>query len=277
VAKTDNFSLVLGGGGVKGLAHIALLKRLDALKAKPSFIVGTSMGAIIGGLYAAGVSGEEIEARVRAHIINPGEKVNDIFKKHKALFKWAKVFSFEKSRGGFLAAEGLFEHLFSEIVDMTFNDLETPFMAVATNYFSGDAIGLADGELLPAIKASMAVPGVFAPVKLGGTLLVDGGLVNNLPCDFAAERGMKIIASDVIGLPEAQDPNTLQIMSGALHIMLEARTQERLKKYPVDYLFKPNTLGIDAFDFIKIASVLQCGDTAAKVASEDLESILISS
>jgi NTE family protein len=276
VNKKEDFALVLGGGGVKGLAHIALLKELDRLQVKPSLIVGTSMGAIMGGLYASGVCGEEIEARVRSHIINPGESAKDIFKKHKELLTWLKVFSFERSRGGFFAAQGLFDHLFSEVVDLDFKDLDIPIISVATNYYTGKAVELSRRNVLSAIKASMAVPGVFAPVMLDDQLLVDGGLVNNLPCDVAAKSSSLIIASDVISLPEEKEPSTWQIMSGALHIMLEEGTNKRLQDYPVDFIFKPNTSGIDAFDFMKIATVLEQADKEAQDKKAKLSSILLS-
>jgi len=103
--------VALSGGGVKGLAHIGLLKKLDALQIKPDFIAGTSMGAIIGALYATGMSGQDIEDRVREHIVVKGTKPKQIYRNRKNLIKWAKIFSFSKQRGGFFAADGLFEQL----------------------------------------------------------------------------------------------------------------------------------------------------------------------
>ncbi|VUD69167.1 putative NTE family protein [Thalassocella blandensis] len=268
------FGLALGGGGVKGLAHIALLKQLDEWKIKPTLIAGSSMGAILGALYAHGLTGKEIEDRVRMHIIGPNEGVKETFRKSKHLLKWARVFSWEKSRGGLITADGLFEHLFSEIINLDFNDLDIAFKAIATDYHTGQEVVLRSGELLPAVRASMAVPGVFAPVKINTRLLIDGGVINNLPCDQVAGCGGKIIASDVISLPTFRSPSTLQVMSGALNIMIADRTRRLMQEFPPDFIFKPNTEGVDAFDFHKIADVLVQGQAAVDISRDSLARVL---
>lgn len=261
---TVKFGLALGGGGVKGLAHIALLKQLDAWQVKPSVIAGTSMGAIIGALYAHGLSGEEIERRVKMHILEHDEGVREAWKKGKNLLKWARVFSWERARGGLFTAEGLFEHLFAELIELDFSQLEIPFKAITTDFHSGKEVVIRSGELLPAVRASMAVPGVFAPVHFNNQVLIDGGVINNLPCDQVTGQGNKVIASDVISLPVDPSPSYLQVMSGALNIMIADRTRRMMEEFPADFVFKPNTKGVDAFDFHKIADVLVQGDEAIK-------------
>ena len=268
--QMNSIGLALGGGGVKGLAHLALLKKLDQLGIQPTHIAGTSIGAILGALYACGITGAEIEERVKSHIISPGDNAKTVFKRRKHLIKWAKVFSREKSKGGFIAADGLFEHLFHEIVDRDFADLAIRFTAVATDFHTGAEVALKQGPLLPAVQASMAVPGVFAPVSLNGSLLVDGGLVNNVPishlhdCDF-------VIASDVFKLPRAVSPKTSEVVSGALSIMMSRQTQISLEKHPPDLLFEPDTLNINGFDFLKISQVLSQGDEAANLFESSLK------
>ncbi len=256
-----NIGLALGGGGVKGLAHIGLLKWLDRNKTRPGTISGTSMGAILGALYASGLSGDEIESRVREHIVSAGEPVKEIYRKRGNLLKWTKVFSFEKARGGMVAADGLFEHLFSELIDIRFEDLEIPFVAVATDFYSGREVVLHSGPLLPAIRASMAVPGVFAPVTIDDQLLVDGGLVNNLPTSHIRNCRIKI-ASDVIGLTRIENPKPLDVINGGISIMLCHSTRRALEQHPVDLLIKPDTEGIKAFDFPKIEETLKRGEEA---------------
>ncbi|MFT5085244.1 MAG: NTE family protein [Lentisphaeria bacterium] len=299
--EATSIGLALGGGGVKGLAHIALLKHLDYLGVKPNVIAGTSMGAIVGALYARGLSGIEIEERVHAHIVSRKETVKEVFKRRKHLLKWAKVFSYEKARGGLFNADGLFEHLFSEIVDVSFEELTTPFTAVATDYHLGTEVALTEGPLLPAVRASMAVPGVFAPVTLNKRLLVDGGLTNNVPCEYAAfhhletnRRGSDIdvseknsdkknakglishllIASDVICLPAHPNPKSIQVMSGSVSIMLKAATRQKLALHPPQFLFSPLTEDIDAFDFHKIRQVLERGEQAVNASREALDKLL---
>lgn len=266
-----SFGLALGGGGVKGLAHIPLLKKLDALGAKPSCISGTSMGAIIGALYAAGLSGEEIEARVRDHLFSRKDSIKHFYKRRKHLMRWLRVFSFEKNRGGFINAEGLFDELFNEIVDKNFEDLSIPFTAIATNFHTGDEVALSQGSLLPAVQASMAVPGVFAPVKIDENLLVDGGLVNNVPCNHASKNNCPVIASDVISLMRKQTPKATEVLSGSLSIMLRRATSGIYEKTPPAILFQPDTNKIDAFDFHKIAETLERGEQALVVIEQALE------
>lgn len=232
------------------------------------------MGAIIGALYAHGLSGQEIERRVRMHIFEPDKGVKETFRKGKHLLKWARVFAWEKGRGGLITADGLFEHLFSEIIDLDFNQLDIPFKAIATDFHSGQEVVLRSGELLPAVRASMAVPGVFAPVRFNNQVLIDGGVINNVPCDQIAGCGGKLIASDVITLPTNPSPSSLQVMSGSLNIMIADRTRRLMQEFPPDFIFKPNTEGIDSFDFHKIADVLVQGEAARKLSSEALARVL---
>jgi NTE family protein len=269
---SSEIGLALGGGGVKGLAHIGLLKLIDELNLPVKAVAGTSMGAILGGLYASGMRGEEIEERVRSHIINKGEGLKAIYKKRRQLLRWAKVFKFERARGGFVAADGLFEHLFSELSSLSFEELPRRFTAVACDFHSGEEVLLTDGNLLDAIRASMAVPGVFAPQKIGDKLLVDGGLVNNLPCNQVCDFPLSI-GSDVTSLPKEMKPKPLQVLSGAFSIMLENSTRQNLKQASPTLLFKADTDGIDIFDFHKIAEVLEIGDKAAEEFRTKLKQI----
>ena len=272
--QQNKIGLVLGGGGIKGLAHIALLKRLDELNLRPDIIAGTSMGAIIGALYAGGLSGAEIESRVVNHIISKGDTGKSIYKKRKALLKWFKVFSYNSERGAFFKANGLFEYLFTEIVDTHFEQLAIPFIAVATDFYQGTEYPISTGSLLPAVQASMAVPGVFAPITHNGRLLVDGGATNNLPCNHVQPHVGITIASNVINLPQKQNPKTKHILSGALSVMLNQATQATLTEFPADIMFQPNTDGIEAFDFHKINRVLKIAEEAAEKIMPDLKNIL---
>ncbi len=269
-----NFGLALGGGGVKGLAHIPLLKKLDTLGLKPRYISGTSMGAILGALYAAGLSGQDIENRVRDHLFTRKDSIKHLYKRRKHLMRWLRVFSFERNRGGFLTAQGLFDELFSEIIDLSFEELPIKFIAVATNFHNGAEVALSEGALLPAVQASMAVPGVFAPVKIGDQLLVDGGLVNNVPCNYVSVDDCPIIASDVISLMRKKTPKATEVLSGSLSIMLRKATQSVYDKYPPTILFQPDTNKIDAFDFHKIAETLERGEQALASIEDELERFL---
>lgn len=262
IPENASVALALGGGGVKGLAHIALLKKFDELNIRPSLIAGTSMGAIIGALYANGISGAEIEDKVRDHLFVKGEKLKSIFRRRKQLIKWTKIFALEKSKGGFITTDGLFDHLFHELIDVEFKDLRIPFIAVATNYNSGKEHGFSSGNVLQAVKASMAVPGVFAPVNIENETYVDGGVVNNLPVNHIYQQADIMLASDVVMLDRKTNPNPFQSLSGSINIMLRHATETQLVQCPPHFLFQPDTSGIELFDFLKIGKVLERGDRA---------------
>lgn len=266
-----SFSLALGGGGVKGLAHIALLKVLDQWDIKPKTIAGTSIGAIIGALYANGISGAEIESRIRDHIIVKGEKPKSVFNKRKNLLKWAKLFKLDRSRGGIFRADRLFDLIFFEIMELSFEDLKIPFSAIATDFYSGEEVVLNSGKLRPAVQASMCVPGVFPPVYHNNQLLIDGGTVNNVPTSAVYSDSDYVLASDVIGLPRFEEPSATQIFSGAFHIMIHAATKLQFMNYPPHFLFQPDTHGIDAFDFHRIEEVFDRADEAAQLWSEQMQ------
>ncbi len=268
--ENSKIGLALGGGGIKGLAHIALLKKLDELSIKPYKIAGTSIGAIIGALYACGLSGSQIEERIKNHIITKGENSKAIIKKRKALVKWLKVFSLSKEKRGLLQANGLFNHLFTEILETNFEELDIPFCAIATDYYSAKEVCIETGSLLEGVQASMAVPGVFPPVKKDGKTLIDGGVLNNLPCNHLSTHCDFIIASDVISLPTFEATEARHMLSGALSILLSKATETITSACPPQILFKPNTEDIDAFDFHKIEEVLIRGERAISEVESNL-------
>ena len=268
-AKELKLGLVLGGGGIKGLAHIALLKKLDAMNLKPCKIAGTSIGAVIGALYACGLSGQQIEDRIKDHIITRGESGQAIFKKRKALGKWLKVFSISKEKKGILQAHGLFKHLFTEILHIDFDQLSIPFCTVATDFYAAKEVCISRGSVLEGVKASMAVPGVFPPVKINDRLLIDGGVVNNLPCNQVADDCDFILASDVVSLPSFEAVEAKHMLSGALAILLTKATEKIVQTCPPDLCVKPNTEDIDAFDFHKIEEVLRRGTKAISDLEEE--------
>lgn len=271
-----NLGIALGGGGIRGLAHIPILSVLDDLDMLPTHIAGTSMGAIVGALYAAGMSAEEIEQRVREHIVLKRDSLKSIIKKRKQLINWVRVFGPEKDRGGLVDADGLFQYLFDELLGLSFEDLQIPFLAVTTDYYSAEPVIFREGPLLPAVLASMSVPGVFAPQVVDGKTLVDGGLVNNLPYDYIQNDVDLCIAVELTNLPEPRRdhrlPRTLDVATGAIDIMQVAALREKLETNPPDILVQPVLENVGIFDFHKIEYVLAQGTHAAKELRTKLES-----
>ena len=270
--------LALGGGGVRGLAHISILETLDDLGIKPSIIAGTSMGAIIGALYASGMSGKEIRERISRHLILKDDTWQDIVAKKSNLLKLVKAFSAEIPRGGFINTQGFFEYLFSEIRKRTFEELEIPLLVIAANYWTAEEVVFEKDDLLPALQASMAVPGVFAPVSITDKVLVDGGVVNLVPYDHLLERADFTIAVDVskVRNPGKNEiPGALESVLGAFNIMQASALAEKMKIRKPDIYVQMEIQGIRMLDFGKTEEVFLQAAPAIALLRKQLKDLNI--
>jgi len=182
----NELALVLGGGASKGFAHIGVLKVLEEHGIKPSIIVGTSMGAIIGGLYSAGISADDL-----VHFANDfsGKSITDI-----------NLISILKN-GCVMKGKKLHKYIYDILQDITHDDLLIPFTAVATELKTGKQHNLNTGYVWKNVLASSAIPAVFPSVEIDGKILSDGGLVDNLPIDVARKQKSNaiVLSVDVIG------------------------------------------------------------------------------
>jgi NTE family protein len=265
--------LALGGGGVRGMAHIAVLEALDELGLRPNIIAGTSMGAIVGALYASGMDGRAIRELVQRHIILKDDKLRDLFDKKGDLLKWVQAFSIEFSRGGFIRSNRFLHYLLNEIQKTTFEDLEIPLLVIATDYWTAEEVVFEKGDLLPAIQASMAVPGVFAPVSIDGRVLVDGGVVNLVPYDHLLERTDLTIAIDVgrirtIG--EEPIPSALESVLGTFDIMQTAALTDKMTHRKPDIYVRMEIHGVRMLDFGKVEEVFQQAEPSVEVLRKEL-------
>jgi NTE family protein len=252
--------LALGGGGVRGFAHVLVLKALDDLDLRPSHIAGTSIGAIIGSMYASGVSGDDLLQLVHRHSVLKDDSLRDIYEKRDSLLEWVNVFALTKERGGIIKAEGLFQLFMHELKCEHFEDLEIPMTVIAADYWSAEEAIFTKGELLPAIQASMAVPGVYAPVCLQDRILIDGGVVNIVPYDHVAPHCDVTIAVDVGGTrhpDETPVPNIMESLFGTIDIMQEAMLKHKMKQHPPDIFIHPEIKGVRMMDFTRIEEVLE--------------------
>ena len=256
--------LALGGGGVRGLAHISVLEVLDDLDCKPSVIAGTSMGAIIGALYASGMSGKDIKKLVRRHLISKDDKWRDVIDKRADIMKWVSAFSPAHARGGIIKADKFYNHLFSEIGKTTFEELEIPLIVIATDYWTAEEVVFKTGELLPAIKASAAIPVVFAPVSIGERILVDGGVVNVVPYEYVMELCDVTIAVDVSGTPphKHEVPTLIESALGTVRIMQTASLAAKMKCQQPDIFVHPGIHDIKLLDFNKVDDVFKQSEPA---------------
>ncbi len=252
--------LTLGGGGVRGLAHVLVLETLDELGCRPCVISGTSMGAIIGALYASGMSGKTIKERIRKHTISKSDAWLDVLKKKSDLLKWLDAFALEIGRGGLVNTDKFLNYLLAEIGENTFEKLDIPLLVVATDFWGAEEVVLEKGELIPAIKASMAFPGVFAPVSIGDKVLVDGGVVNLVPYDHIMDR---CDLSIVVNVAKArtpgkrETPTVLESILGTFEIMQMAALAEKMKHREPDIYIRPEISDVRMFDFNKVEDVFR--------------------
>ena len=200
--------IALGGGGAKGICHIAFLQALDELGIQPAVISGTSIGAIVGGLYAAGCSGERLLQVLREL------SLTDLSRMVLDFSLW--------SNSAILKGKGVEEFL-GRHLPLTFSQLQIPLKVIATDFWSRREVVLESGDLLTALRASMAMPVVFEPVLLGSQVLIDGGAVNPLPYDLIKPHCDITIAIDVSGVKTADGddpvPNMMENILATFQIM----------------------------------------------------------
>jgi NTE family protein len=284
-ATRPRICLVLSGGGARGMAHIGVLKILEDLKIPVDCIAGTSMGAIVGGLYASGMTAQQIDATMRS--LDWQEAFRDAPPRRDLAFRRKqddRNFLVRLPLGlkhhtillpkGFIQGQKLQETLrqltlpFSNSTD--FDLLPTPFRAVATDLETGNAVLMDKGDLAIAMRASMSAPGVFAPVELNGRLLVDGGLAENLPVNVArAMHADILIVSDVSFplQPRAALDSALSITNQMLAILVRKDSdRQRASLTPQDILIEPNLGSTTATDFTSAGAVISGGEDAARAA-----------
>ena len=261
-------ALVLSGGGARGLAHIGVLKVLESLQVPVDLVVGTSMGAVVGGAYAAGRSPQDLEVLMRG--ADWGNILADRPPRDELSFRRREDDRLLASRVEFgLTSQGVrlpnaaagnsgLEFTLQRLPpaashDTQVDQLPLPFRAVATDLLSGQMVVLSDLPLRQAIRASMAVPGLFTPVRLQGRLLVDGALVRNLPVDVARQMGADLIIAVDVGSPllaESEIQSALGVADQMLKILTSQNVERSLAELrPQDILIRPALQGIGLTDF----------------------------
>lgn len=287
MAAKPKIVLALGGGIARGWAHIGVLKTLEAEGLEPDVVCGTSIGALVGGLYLSGRMGS-LESWARS-------------------LTQRKIFSlldFTFGGSGLFGGEKLAALLNEQVSDICIEQLQRPFVAVATELDTGREVWLRDGSLLNAMRASYALPGVFPPVKHDGRWLIDGALVNPCPTSVARSFGGQLVIAvslhtDMIGSP-ADDPaeattsplplqpsaaswlrpdrmilNRIfadrpdgpalsSVMIGGLNILIERVTRARLAGDPADVLIAPKLAHIGLIDFHRAADAIEIGAKATR-------------
>ena len=250
---------------MRGLAHVGVLERLDDLGIRPCAIAGCSIGALLGALYAAGHSGRWIREIMSEAAPGDEDGWREVLKKKASLLRWVTSLTPEIQRGGLLNIDRLLHHLMKPVAKMSFSDLAIPLTVVATDFWAAEEFVITEGPVLRAVRASMAVPGIFAPVLVGDRILVDGGLVNQLPYEHLLGSCDLIIAVDASGerTPGSRkSPTTPSAIMGASDIMQRALLNQKLKKSPPAILVRPRIRNVEMLDIAKMDAMLKLGSAA---------------
>jgi NTE family protein len=275
--------LVLSGGGARGAAHVGVLKVIEELRVPIDAVAGTSMGAIVGGLYASGMSAHEIERALTS--VDWSDAFTDRTSRRELTFRrkqddvnYLVRLPLGFKEGDFVLPKGLIQgqKLTQMLRGLTlpvsavsdFDKLPIPFRAVATDIETGRSVVLANGDLATVMRASMSAPGVFAPVTVDERLLVDGGLTANLPIDVARSMGVDVlIAVDVTYQLQRRDQlgTALEVSNQALAIMIRRDAERQRETLAAsDLVIDPPLGNASSADFGRVAEVIQRGEVAAR-------------
>lgn len=286
-------ALVLGGGGAKGLAHIGAIEELEARGYEITSVAGTSMGAVIGGVYALGKLEETKEWFYSLDRLEVFRLIDFTFTRH-GLIKGDKVLNKMKE--------------FTQ--DANIEELNIPYTAIATDIKNGEEVVFNTGDIYDAIRASIAIPTVLTPIRKGSQLLVDGGVLNNLPLNHVKRNeGDILVAIDVtakIPVPDAfrepkgkkdhasyqqkladfnnhlkkiwpsnskkeEELSYFDLMNETLYLMTHKVTQLMTKQYPPDIIIRTSGQACSIFDFYKAEKMVELGRYAAREALDNFE------
>ncbi|MGA0332478.1 MAG: patatin-like phospholipase family protein [Kiritimatiellia bacterium] len=272
--------VALGGGGARGLAHLPVLAFLDEHHLRPDRMAGTSIGSIVGALYASGKSAADIQADWHRYVVREEDRKRDVLKKIPDLVKWLGSVQFDFHGTGMVRSEKFLELLIGDLGEQTFEDLEIPLQVVATDFWSGEEVVIDSGPLLPAIMASMAIPGVFPPVEREGRVLVDGGMANNVPYDLLLDRCDFTLAVDVAPArtPGKKNvPHAMDVTLGMFDMLIEKVMNQKLAQRQPDLYLKPGIRDVRVLEFDKVDTIYrQAGEMVEELEKQLRELKLIS-
>ncbi len=287
--------LVLGGGGARGAAHIGVLKVLERERVPICRIAGTSMGSVVGGLYASGYSPEEIEEILAAidwkDVLNDEPPRADFpMRRKNDTLRYLMNYRFGVRDGSLQFPRGVIQGqklllLLRRLTLHTwrtpdFDHLPIPFRAVATNIVSGEPVVFAQGDLALAIRSSMSVPAAFAPLRVDGQLLVDGGIVNNVPADIARAMGAdRLIVVDVgATLASENDLNSpFSITMQMVDVLMKHRTELVLESMsPDDIKIQPQLGNLGSTSFDRSLEAIPLGEAGAELQVDRLRALAVS-
>lgn len=289
-SNRPSIGLALGGGGARGISHVSVLRKLEQMRIPVDCIAGTSIGSLVGGLYASGKSVDELETLVTS--IDWMQLFDDSLARPERSFRRKQD---DRDRlatlgvgirngkvrlsPGILQGQRILALFEKETLGVSaiedFDALPIPYRATATDLNTGEAVVLGEGSLAMAMRASMSLPGIFQPVEMDGRVLLDGGLANQVPIDVVRAMGADIVIAIDVGTPltkHGADANVLDVVSQITTMMTTRSASTQLSTLgPQDVLIVP-ALGVEVAtgDFAKAQEALRIGREAAETAEADL-------
>ncbi len=293
--ERPRIGLVLGGGGARGAAHIGVLKELERLHVPVDAIAGTSMGAIIGGLYASGVAPDELQRVIESldwsdAFKDTSQRADLTYRRKQDDVEFPIDFELGLNQGRLELPRGLIQgqklglilrNLTTPVAHIRdFDELPIPFRAVASDIETGEAYVMSKGDLPLAMRASMSAPGIFAPVVVDGHTLVDGGLSGNVPVEAIRQMDVDVIIAVDVEFPlhpADQLESALDITAQMLTILIRKETRRQLESLGEDdILMRPDLGDFGSTNFAEIARAVKPGALAARDAADQLRRYAVS-
>ena len=257
MGREPKVALVLSGGSARGFAHVGVLRVLEQEKIPIHLIVGTSVGSLIGGLYAADPDSFQLEWTAFKLDKNDIMDVSLIYSKLGPV-QGARLESFVE------------QHVKAKRIE----DTKIPFVPVATDLNTGETVTLEKGPLAKAIRASSSIPGIFVPVVFGSRTLVDGGVTNNLACDIARQKGADVVIAVNLqkDVRNTDISSLIDIIGQSVNIMVHEATKAKMRF--ADVVIEPDTRGVSLFDFSQKKALMEEGMKAARAAMPAIKQAL---
>ena len=268
-------ALALGAGGARGLAHIAVFEALDELGIRPVAIAGSSIGAVAGAIYAAGMSGKAVRRYVIDLAHNRGEMWRRLMLARAGTI--SDMFGGDLTAAMRLDADKLIAQFLPDQVPAEFGALGIPLVVVASDLHARREMMFTAGPLRSALAASIALPTIMRPVVIDDRVLIDGGATNPLPFDLLRTRADIVVAVDISG-PPAEDrtnvPNAIEAMYATVLVMTSAIINEKLKHQAPDMLVQPPVGTFRTLDFFQASAILRLAEAVKPQIKAQLEALL---
>ena len=274
--RDPRIGIALGAGGANGLAHILMLEALDELSIRPHRISGSSIGAVIGALYASGRDGADLRHLVERFILSPDEDwIHEVI--DRDALRWLDFLEIEVGDGGLLSSQGFISFLYESIDCDSFEELAIPLKISAADLWDRSEVVFESGHLLNAVKASMALPGIFRAVEIDGRVLIDGGAINPVPYDLLLDDCDIVIGIDVIGRrsrPAGESPSYFETIFNSVKVMQHAIMSGKLQcRRPSIYL-APDIPDVRALEFFRADEVFAQAGAAKTELKEQLGNLV---